>query len=107
MATRAIVIMNRFWAGLPLRVRALALVLIPLPVLIVAGITMHRAASDEQEARVQVTYTAEVRSQIQDVTVLLLDAEASVREFAADGNTKLLRPYLRAKELLPAASAQL
>jgi len=107
MATRAIVMLNRFWADLPLRVRALALLLIPLPVLIVAGITIHRDAHGEQEARAQIAHTAKVRSRIQDFTVLLLDAEASVREFTAGGDTKLLRPYLRAKELSPAAGAQL
>src|SRR5258708_35215091 len=107
MLTRAATAMNKFWTNLPLRVRAVALLLIPLPVLIVAGITMHRAERDEREARALVEHTRDVRGDIQEAMLLLVDAAASVREFVVKGESALLQPYLRSRGLLPGLGGHL
>ncbi len=107
MVSRVIVTVNRFWSNLPLRAKALALVWFPLPVVFVAGVMMYRAERSEQEGRTRIEHTLDVRGDIQNVTALLLDAEASAREFAANREAQALRPYLRSRELLPVVSAHL
>src|SRR5579863_2659737 len=107
MALRAITTVNRFWANLPLRAKALALVWIPLPILLVAGVTMFRAERAERQTRTSVERTWDIRGDLQDVMILLLDADASVREFVVRGDAAVLAPYLRCREMLPAVSAHL
>src|ERR1700730_997458 len=73
--------MNRFWASLSLRTKAIALLMLPLPILVAAAIGMYRAELGERQARVWVQHTLEVRQHVQDIQVRLLDAEASARDF--------------------------
>src|SRR5690242_14746388 len=105
MASRVVNGINRLWTNLPLRVRAVALLLVPLPLLVVSTMVLWRAASGEQQARARVQHSLEVRSGIQDILVRLLDAETSVREFLLSGESAVLRPYQESREFLPALSA--
>src|SRR3954469_7627060 len=85
--------MNRYWANLSLRTKALALLILPLPILLAGAICMYRAAQGERQARVWVHHTLDVREHVQDIQVRLLDAEASARDFLLTGNPSALRSY--------------
>lgn len=107
MATHATSLLNRCWASLTLRTRALALLLIPLPFVIVGAITLRRAGAEGQLLGAQIAHVWEIRSSLHEVMVLLSDAEASVREFSRHQDRNSLQPYVRSKESLPAAIAHL
>jgi len=100
MAARIVATINRFWADRSLRTKALAVLLLPLPILIAASAAMYRAQQGEQQARSWVQHTLEVRSDIQEVLVRLLDAEASARDFLLTGDPSALHPYWESREVL-------
>lgn len=100
MAARVVATINRFWAGRPLRTKALAVLLLPLPILIAASAAMYRAQQSEQQARSWVEHTLEVRSDIQEVLVRLLDAEASARDFLLTADPSALQAYGESTEAL-------
>src|SRR5579864_1688687 len=91
---------NRFWAGRSLRAKALAVLLLPLPLLIAASASMYRAQRGEQDARAWVQHSLEVRADIQEVLVRLLDAESSARDFLLSGDPASLHPYWESREVL-------
>ena len=93
--------MNRFWTHLPLRVKAAALLLISVPVLLMASAALYRANLEERQARSAIQRVWDVRSLVQDSLVLISNAEASVREYVLRRDGALLEPYLRSQELLP------
>src|SRR5205814_9262457 len=92
---------NRIWTHLPLRVKAAALLMISLPVLLMAGAALYRADLEERQARNAIQRVWDVRSLAQDSLVLMSNAEASVREYVLRRDRSLLEPYLRSQELLP------
>lgn len=100
MAARVVEAINQFWASRSLRTKALAVLLLPLPILIAASAAMYRAQQDEQQARSWVQHTLEVRSDIQEVQVQLLDAEAAARDFLLTGDPSALHPYWESREVL-------
>ena len=100
MAGRLVVAINRFWANRSLRIKAVALLMIPLPVLIAALGGMHRSQQAEQHARAWVQHTLDARAMIQETVTRLLDAEASARDFLLTGERSALERYWESKELL-------
>ena len=100
MAGRLVEIINRFWANRSLRIKAVALLMIPLPILIVALAGMHRSQLAEQQARVWVQHTLDARGTIQETMTRLLDAEASARDFQLTGERSALQHYWESRELL-------
>jgi PAS domain S-box-containing protein len=102
MAARGLTSINEFWAGRTLRTKALAVLLLPLPILIAASAGMHRAQRGEQLARSWVQHTLEARGDIQEILVRLADAEASARDFLLTGDPTTLHPYWESREVLGA-----
>src|ERR1051326_8439773 len=100
MAGRLVEIINRFWANRSLRIKAVALLMIPLPILIVALAGMHRSQLAEQQARVWVQHTLDAPGTIQETMTRLLDAEASARDFQLTGERSALQHYWESRELL-------
>lgn len=98
---------NRFWVNRSLRAKALALLLLPLPILLAASAGLYRAQRGEQQARGWVAHTLQVRSDIQEILVRLLDAEASARDFLLTGEPSALRPYRESRELVAPLTADL
>lgn len=100
MAGRLVVAIDRFWDNRSLRIKAVALLMIPLPVLIAALGGMHRSQQAEQLARAWVQHTLDARAMIQETVTRLLDAEASARDFLLTGERSALERYWESKELL-------
>src|SRR5690242_13901129 len=100
MAGRLVEVVNRFWAHRSLRIKAIALLVIPLPILIAALAGMQRSQHAEQQARAWVQHTLDVRGMIQETITRLLDAEASARDFQLTGERSALEHYWESRELL-------
>jgi len=65
---------NRFWTHLPLRVKAAALLLISVPVLLMASAALYRANLEERQARSAIQRVWDDRSLVQDSLVLISNA---------------------------------
>lgn len=100
MAERLVVVGNRFWANRSLRIKAVALLVIPLPILIAALGGMQRSQQVEQQARAWVQHTLDARGMIQETMIRLLDAEASARDFLLTGERSALERYWESREVL-------
>ena len=100
MLIRLIASINRFWADRPLRIKALALLLIPLPILIAATGAISHAHQNEQHARILVDEAQKVSNHIQGTLIRLLDAEASARELRAARDPSALARYSEASGTL-------
>ena len=107
MAGRLVVVINRFWANRSLRIKAIALLMIPLPILIVTLGGMHHSQQTEQQARAWVQHTLDARGIIQETMIRLLDAEASARDFLLTGERSALERYWESRELLTPISEHL
>src|SRR5437899_3232434 len=100
LAGRLVLTINRFWTNRSLRIKAVALLVIPLPILIVALGGMHRSQESERQARAWVQHALDARGMIQETMIRLLDAEASAREFLLTGERPALEHYWESRELL-------
>jgi PAS domain S-box-containing protein len=99
--------MSRRWIDLPLRVKALAVISIPLiPLVISAGLFAWSAQRSESAERL-VAHTLEVKAQISTVLNVIMDAETGARGFLLTRNVESLQPYDNAAARYPAAMAQL
>ncbi|MBW3594594.1 MAG: CHASE3 domain-containing protein [Actinobacteria bacterium] len=95
------------WTSLPLRVKGLVVVAIPLIALGVITAVLYngqRSINEEQEAAAEI---ARVRSQIQTVLTLLLNAETGVRGYDLSEDRDFLEPYEVAFDRLPEALTNL
>src|SRR5690242_357020 len=100
MLIRLITSLNRFWADRPLRIKALALLLIPLPILIAATGAISHAHQNEQQARILVEQAQQVCNHIQGTLIRLLDAEAATRQLQAARAPSALARYSEASGTL-------
>src|SRR5690349_18192004 len=107
MADRLVATVNSFWGNRSLRTKAVALLLVPLPIVIATMAGMYRAQHSEQQALVWVRHTQEVRSGIQDTLIQLLDAEASARDFLLAGEQPALEHFWESRQLLALSGEQL
>lgn len=89
------------WANLPLRRKGWVVVAIPLFALLVAASTSVGVQRQADRAADRVTHTLEVQSEIQNTTVLLLDAVRGARGYLLTGDEASLQPFLRAQVTLP------
>jgi PAS domain S-box-containing protein len=99
--------MPRRWIDLPLRVKALAVISIPLVPLVISAGLFAWSARRAQSAEGWVAHTLEVKAQIATVLSLMVDAEMGVRGFLLTRNPESLHPYEDATARHAAAMAQL
>lgn len=95
------------WTDLSLRAKGLVVVSIPLAALLVATFALYLVQQRENEEQDAIAGLFRVRSQIQTVLTLLVDAETGVRGFAISERPDLLEPYTTAFARLPRALANL
>jgi signal transduction histidine kinase len=99
--------LTRWWTDLPIRLKGLVVVAIPLVALLVATFSLYlvRQSLDRQQDTLR--RAQEVRSQVQTVLTLLLEAETGVRGYRLTMSQEFVRPYRRAFDRLPRALASL
>ncbi|MGH2805835.1 MAG: ATP-binding protein [Actinomycetota bacterium] len=99
--------MTRWWRDLPIRLKGLVVVAIPLAALLVATFSLYLVRQDLDRQQDTLRRTQEVRAQVQTVLTLLLEAETGVRGFRLSMDPAFLRPYETAFSRLPPALASL
>jgi len=95
------------WTSLPLRVKGLVVVAIPLLALGVVAAVLYAGQRSIDEEERTAAEIARVRHQIQTVLTLLLNAETGVRGYDLSEDREFLQPYDRAFNRLPEALANL
>lgn len=89
------------FSDLPIRWKGLLIVTIPVIAMVVAVASMDYMDMQQRQAQDWVSHTYEVRSTLNQVFTLLLDAESGVRGFALTGNQTWLEPYEGSVRALP------
>ena len=99
--------MPTFWNNLPIRPKGLVVVAIPLVALIVATGALYFAQSEHDQEQAGLRHIDQVKSQVQTVQALLLEAETGVRGFRLTMKRNFMKPYEAAFARLPRALASL
>jgi signal transduction histidine kinase/ActR/RegA family two-component response regulator len=89
------------WADLPLRIKGLVVVAIPLAALLTATVSYFVSERENQQAESWVTQTHQVRTDIQRAANILLHAISGVRAYLMTGQETSLAPYENAIKTLP------
>jgi hypothetical protein len=97
-------VLGRVWADLPLRVRGLVVVAIPLLALLLATALFGVALAQDRRAQGAVLHTVEVERQIAQVRILV---QAGVTGYVLTGERRYLTSYEAARQELPRSTAHL
>ncbi len=95
------------WGDLPLRLKGLVVVAIPLSALIFSLIASLLVERRRENLRLWVEHTMIVRAKIADVLAGVTEAETGVRGFLLTGREDFLAPYRAAQKELPETIVQL
>jgi PAS domain S-box-containing protein len=89
------------WANLPLRAKGIVVVSIPVPMLVLAAVSLYYAGEQDRQTQALLGEHYELSASIQRFAKLLTDAESAVRAYAATGSKSLLDPYIKTRETIP------
>jgi PAS domain S-box-containing protein len=85
---------GKMWLNLPLRVKALAMVALPVAILLTAVAFFVASENRQQEAEAQwVAHTSQMRKEIRQILTEVLDGEISVRDYRLSDNPEELVRY--------------
>ena len=99
---------KRLWLNLPLRLKALAMVALPIVILLCAISLFVSSEARQQETESEwLMHTGQIRRETRQMLNLLLDAEIGVRDYLATGHQEHLRPFQEAEEESPEHLAHL
>jgi signal transduction histidine kinase/CheY-like chemotaxis protein/CHASE3 domain sensor protein len=93
----------RLWSDVSIRAKGFIVGAAPAVALIIAGCATYFAEGERANAAAWVTQSLEVRSSVQHILTLLLDAQSAVRVYGATRDDRLLLPYWTARTELPNA----
>jgi PAS domain S-box-containing protein len=97
-------LVGRAWADLPLRVKGLVVVAIPMAALLLATVLFGVALAQDRRAQGAVLHTVEVEREVAQVRILV---QAGVTGYVLTGDRRYLTSYDQARKQLPEAVAQL
>lgn len=97
----------RIWADLPLTVKGLVVIALPLVILIASLVMLYMAFNAESRAEEDVRRAFAIQRDMYQVHSLLAEAGGGVREFILTGEDRSLRTLNDAQELLPQTLARL
>jgi CHASE3 domain sensor protein len=95
------------WANLPIRGKVLVVVAIPLCALLAAAVAYYVHYRADIQAEEWVAHSQDVRIDIQEALIFLLDAETGMRGYLLTGQDLFLRRYEKAAQALPKDVAEL
>ena len=95
------------WANLPIRAKVLVVVAIPLCALLASAVAYYVNDRVNIQAEQWVGHAQDVRADIQETLIFLLDAETGMRGYLLTGQDVFLRRYENAAQALPKDVAKL
>src|SRR5579871_789467 len=94
-------ITSRYWNDLPVRTKGIVVILLPLCAFLATTLLIYAAKKQEGDAAAWVSHTLQVYSETRSVRELLTESEASVRQYALDGENASLDTYKSNRAALP------
>lgn len=94
---------GRRWTDLPLRMKGMVVVALPVAALIVCAVLLLLLQLQSSETHSRLQQAHEVRSEIQRIRQILTDAETGVRGYALSDQEGFLEPYRQSVAQLPAS----
>jgi PAS domain S-box-containing protein len=99
---------GKLWLNFPLRLKALAMVALPILILLTAiGLFVSSEARQQEEEAEWQAHTAQIRREIRQTLSEQVDAEIGVRDYLATGHQAHLRPLQEAEQESPQRLARL
>lgn len=98
---------SRWWADRPLATKGLVVVALPLLILLLSVLSLHRIGQAEARAERDVSTTFAIQADVHQVHALLAEAASGVRGFRLTGQERFLEPYVKAEAALPGVLARL
>ncbi|MGI8962103.1 MAG: CHASE3 domain-containing protein, partial [Bryobacteraceae bacterium] len=92
---------RQVWSDLPLRSKGVVVGAVPVCALLLATFTTYSIERQRASSEAWISHTLEVRSNLQQIFTLELDAQSAVRGYRATHNEHLLAPYQKAVTDLP------
>jgi PAS domain S-box-containing protein len=92
---------RQVWSDLPLRGKGIVVGAVPFCALLLATFTTYSVERERASSEAWISHTLEVRSNLQQIFTLELDAQSAVRGYRATHNEQLLAPYQKALTDLP------
>ena len=94
------------WANRSLRVKGLAVVLLPVLALIISVALLNQLDRQKTEAQEWVNRTQELRAQLQNMFIVLISAESEVRNFGLNGREEGILPFAMSEASIDAVFAK-
>src|SRR3954454_17141784 len=92
----------KLWLNLPLRLKALAIVALPLAILLAAGSLFMAGERRQQETQQEwLQHAAQIRKETRQIVSEVIEAQMAIREFLRDGALEHARPFDEAREEVP------
>ena len=99
--------MRKFWDNLPLRIKALTVVAVPLVPMLVSVVIMLEATGRERLAEQWVSHTLDVKAQIESTLKLTADANSSVQSYLLTRDPESLKPFVALGQQWPGTITKL
>jgi PAS domain S-box-containing protein len=93
---------RQVWSDLPFRSKGLVVGAVPVCALLLATFATYSIERQRANSEAWISHTLEVRSNLQQIFTLELDAQSAIRGYRATHNEQLLGPYYKAVASLPA-----
>jgi PAS domain S-box-containing protein len=93
--------LRRWWTDRPLGTKGWVVLSIPVVMLCLGTLVLYLQGRREEQAVQQVQHSYEVQSTLQQIDLLLLGAESSIRGFLIDGNQTTLAEFTSMETELP------
>jgi PAS domain S-box-containing protein len=98
---------RRFWNNLPLRMKGIMVVVIPLPPIILASVSLYHLGQRDLATNAWLIENYEIDASAHRLFDLTLGSENAVRAYVLNGRASELAPYLEARKEIPATLAHL
>lgn len=91
----------KLWVNLPLAIKGVVVVAVPLAILLTSVVSLYFASMAEAQAEDDVRATFAIQNDIHEVHALLAEAAGGMRGYLLTGQQRFLEPYFKAEAEMP------
>ena len=91
----------KLWVNLPLAIKGVVVVAVPLAILLVSMVSLFFASMAEAQAEDDVRATFAIQNDIHEIHALLAEAAGGMRGYLLTGQETFLQPYFKAEANMP------
>lgn len=91
----------KVWVNLPLAIKGVVVIAVPLAILLVSMVSLFFASMAEAQAEDDVRATFAIQNDIHEIHALLAEAAGGMRGYLLTGKETFLQPYFKAEANMP------